>query len=173
MTPEYKTWAGIKTRCCNPNASSYENYGGRGIRVCDRWLYGVGGKSGFECFFEDMHEKPSPKHSIDRIDHDGNYEPGNCRWATRTEQANNTRASLLITVNGRIQTAAEWGRETGVLPSIIAWRAGRRWPPERLLEPAAPPFGERRGVTVAAELLTGRLPGTAKSYPSAVRTQEK
>jgi len=85
------TWRGIIDRCYNLRSRQYEDYGGRGITVCDRW------KNSFENFILDVGEKPSPKHSIDRKDNNGNYEPSNCRWATRKEQMNNTRKQAILT----------------------------------------------------------------------------
>lgn len=82
---EYRTWKNIRQRCTNPNVKHYLNYGGRGIKMCPRWL------GSFENFYADMGPKPSPKLSIDRINNDGDYEPGNCRWATAKEQVANQR----------------------------------------------------------------------------------
>lgn len=82
--PEYSSWANMHTRCENPNATHYDLYGARGIKVCGRWR-------SFEAFLADMGPKPTPGHSIDRINNDGNYEPGNCRWATDSEQMKNRR----------------------------------------------------------------------------------
>ena len=83
-TSTYSSWANILQRCTNQNSQAYERYGGRGITVCDRW------RNSFENFYADMGERPEGT-SIDRINNDSNYEPGNCRWATSTEQNNNRR----------------------------------------------------------------------------------
>lgn len=86
---EYNSWLKIKSRCFDKNNNGYQNYGGRGITVCARWL----GEAGFANFYADMGPRPTPQHSLDRIDNDGNYEPGNCRWATRSQQTQNRRPS--------------------------------------------------------------------------------
>ena len=89
QSSEYSTWVTMRQRCSNPNYYQWERYGGRGISVCSRW----DGKGGFNNFIKDMGNKPTPKHSIDRIDPDGNYEPKNCRWATAKQQAINKTVS--------------------------------------------------------------------------------
>lgn len=89
-TVEYKTWLSMRERCLNPRHHGFANYGGRGITICERWL---SIETGFSAFFEDMGERPDGM-SIDRIDNDGNYEPGNCRWATPKQQVDNRRISM-------------------------------------------------------------------------------
>lgn len=87
---EYQAWQGMIARCTNPNSGGWATYGGRGIRVCDRW------RRSFQSFLSDMGKKPSAKHSLDRINTEGHYEPGNCRWATPKQQANNTKTRYEI-----------------------------------------------------------------------------
>lgn len=99
---EYKTWFRMKSRCYDVTCQDYPDYGGRGITVCDDWI------NSFESFFEYMGKSPGKTHSIDRINNQGNYEPGNVRWATQTQQARNKRTNRLIKYMGESKTMAEW-----------------------------------------------------------------
>lgn len=111
-TPEYRIWAGLCQRCNNPLSSGYLHYGARGIGVCRRW------RDSFINFLDDMGPRPSPGHSIHRIDNDGPYSPGNCRWATRERQAGNKRHATgpprMFTVAGKTQSMAGWARDLGI-----------------------------------------------------------
>jgi hypothetical protein len=124
--PEYHIWHNMRTRC-TPGWREFHNYGGRGISVCERWA------NSFEAFYEDMGPRPSENHSIDRIDNDGNYEPGNCRWATRKEQGRNTRFNVMIEYNGAIRCAAEWAEIFRLSTSNILSRLSLGWSIERAL----------------------------------------
>lgn len=108
-SPTFIRWRSMKSRCYYPKNVGYPNYGGRGIKVCDRWL----GEHGFENFLADMGEVPGREYSLDRIDVNGDYTPENCRWATWKEQSNNKRNSRLITHNGRSLTIPQWCDELG------------------------------------------------------------
>jgi hypothetical protein len=126
----YKTWNAIKIRCTYPSVAGYENYGGRGIIVCERWL----GEHGFENFLADMGERPSKGHSIDRFPNkDGNYEPGNCRWATRKEQQRNRADNTNLTAFGETMTLVEWSERVGIEADTIGRRLERGWDVERAL----------------------------------------
>ena len=113
-SPEYRSWSAMLTRCTDSTRKEFKNYGGRGITVCEEW-------KSFEVFFADMGKRP-PKTTLDRIDVDGNYEPGNCRWATNKEQAENRRCSVLMTANGKTATQEEWARELGTSASVLRYR---------------------------------------------------
>lgn len=111
-TREYEIWCGVIKRCKNKKSSSYQRYGGAGIRVCNRWLK-------FENFFADMGKPPTNKHTIDRIDSDGDYEPANCRWATRSEQNRNKSNCIYFDIYGVRMTVAETARYFKVDKSFI------------------------------------------------------
>lgn len=115
-TKEYRAWAGMVTRCHNPNGTGYQRYGGRGVSVCDRW------RNSYSDFLEDIGRAPSPAHSLDRIDNDGDYEPSNVRWATRKEQANNCSVNARIEINGETLTMAQWAERSGLPYSCIRSR---------------------------------------------------
>jgi hypothetical protein len=116
-------------RCTNPNFKRYQDYGGRGIKVCDRWM-------DFANFYADMGDAP-PGMSIDRIDNDGDYTPENCRWATTKQQCNNKRNNRILTLNGVSLTATQWCERIGLSQQTLASRLRAGWPVERALtEPA-------------------------------------
>ena len=123
-TTEFRIWEGMKARCLNPNHTFYSHYGGRGITICPHWL------DSFEQFYEDMGPRP-PGTTLDRKENDGPYSPDNCRWATQTEQMNNTRSNRLLTVGDKTMTLTQWSRQTGVNRTVIASRIKRGWPVER------------------------------------------
>lgn len=121
----YKIWNGVIQRCTNTRNNAFGRYGGRGILVCPRWRK-------FENFLADMGDPPTPQHSIDRIDNDGNYEPGNCRWATEFEQKRNTRRNRFFTYKGETLCLKDWSRRIGIDDMSLLWRI-EHWPLERAL----------------------------------------
>lgn len=123
---EYRIWAYMIQRCTNTNSPSYSRYGGRGICICPEWA------SSFEAFFADMGPAPAG-HQIDRIDNDGDYEPSNCRWATRMEQQNNTSISRRVTWNGRTLSLRGWSEALGIPLTTLRSRSARKWPVEKML----------------------------------------
>ena len=116
----FTVWTNMKERCLNPNHKSFNRYGGRGIKICDRWL------ESFENFLTDMGH-PLPGLSIDRIEVSGNYEPGNCRWATAEEQSNNRENNRTVEYDGRTQTIAQWAREIGMSRQALRHRLESCW----------------------------------------------
>lgn len=134
----YGIYCGIKQRCCNPNSDCFKDYGGRGITLCDRWMNSVAD------FYADMGDRPTPAHTIERIDNAKGYEPGNCKWATRAEQNENTRQTKLITFDGVTLSRSKWARRIGIDRSVLKSRLNRLgWSVERAL--TTPSLPSRRG----------------------------
>lgn len=120
-TPIYSVWRGIIKRCTLTTNYNYSEYGGRGIKICERWLT-------FENFYEDMGDRPDwATGGIERLDNDGDYCPENCVWADRFQQQNNTRKTKRITLNGRTMTVAQWTRELNLPKELIGDRLRRGW----------------------------------------------
>lgn len=126
-TLTYHTWQSLKDRCNNKNNINYKRYGGKGIKVCDRW------KKSFVDFLEDMGERPVGM-SIERIDNNKGYTPNNCKWATIKEQNRNYSRNHLITLNGETKCLIEWVEERGLKYNTILYRILRGWSPKRALE---------------------------------------
>lgn len=125
-TTEYRIWLAMRKRCENPSHRYYEYYGGRGISVAKEWAE-------FSAFLRDMGPRPSDKHSIDRIDNDKDYGPGNCRWATRVDQANNCSSNRIVTWRDETLTLAQWATKLGVGSRMLQWRLSHGWPVEDAL----------------------------------------
>lgn len=132
--PEYNSWSQMRDRCSNPKNSDFHNYGGRGITVSLEW-------HDFRNFYQDMGPKPSSQHSLDRIDNDGNYEPGNCRWATAQEQRRNQSGIRMVTYAGRVMPLFEAIERSGLSPRAVHQRLFREWSEEEAL---THPIGIRR-----------------------------
>jgi hypothetical protein len=145
---EYQAWNQMRQRCCNPKDRGFRYYGGRGICVSERW------QNSFEAFFADMGPKPGPGYSLDRIDNSANYEPGNCRWATRQEQARNMRSNRLLAFGGRTMTLADWAQETGIAWNCLWMRLKYGWSVEDAL--TVHPRGAGPRVCGAPRLKTER-----------------
>lgn len=134
-TPEHAVWGAMVQRCRNPNNANYANYGKRGIVVCERW-------SDFANFLSDMGERPFPGATLDRIDNDGGYSPGNCRWTTMKVQGRNNRRNKTVPYKGRQITIAEAAEIAGTDPSTMWRRVEAQWPEDRMF--SAPALSGRR-----------------------------
>lgn len=135
--PEYEIWGGIKSRCHCKTATGYKNYGGRGIQVCERW------RASFSAFLADVGPRPSPQHSLDRFpNNDGNYEPGNVRWATPSQQHNNKRTNVRLTFNGQERTLKQWEEHLGLGRGTLWGRLNAGWTLQAALTSPPTPKGQ-------------------------------
>lgn len=123
--PEYIVWRGMHERCSDPRRRDFADYGGRGITVCERWS----GEMGWHYFFEDMGPRPTPKHTIDRVDNSRGYSPENCTWSTMKEQARNRRGNRLVTINGKTLCASAWAELFGMQRQRFIKRLDAGWDP--------------------------------------------
>lgn len=126
---EYRIWCLMRSRCGNPDNHDYKDYGGRGIEVCQRW------RESFSTFFADMGARPFPQAEIDRIDNDGHYEPGNCRWTDRTTQTRNKRNNRMVEYRGETRCLAAWSALTGITQRTLWKRLHRGCSLDRVFSP--------------------------------------
>lgn len=136
-TPEHNAWGSMLDRCRNPKNARYLRYGARGIVVCERWML-------FENFLADMRLRP-PGMSLDRIDNDGNYEPGNCRWATSKQQRRNTSTNRVVEIHGDRRALSEWAERLGLKPATLWSRIKRGQSPEQAAAYSVHPRPARNG----------------------------
>lgn len=122
----YMVWQTMKNRCLLPTSQNYHRYGGRGIKICQRWL------DSFENFLADMGEQP-PRMTLDRKDNDGHYEQGNCEWRTRKANSRNRSDNRLLTFKGETKSVAEWAEQTCIPDETLRGRLRMGWPVERIL----------------------------------------
>jgi len=137
----------MRQRCLNPKVPNYHRYGGRGIKICEQW-------NNFETFLEDMGMRPSPRHSIDRRNNDGNYEPANCYWATREQQGNNMGKNIRLTYGNKTMTIAQWARHLGVSYDYIKSRHRYGWDAKSIIETPKNLYHSERKNTDKNKLLT-------------------
>ena len=129
LVPTYKSWQAMKQRCSNPGATSYRMYGGRGIAVCEEWM------GSFAAFLRDMGKRP-PGKTLDRIDNNKGYAPGNCRWASPVTQSTNRSSVRLIEIDGEVDSITGWARKIGATDSCITYRYNKGVRGADLLRPS-------------------------------------
>lgn len=137
-TPEYSIWVLMKYRCSNPNSPDYANYGGRGIRVCERW------RESFAAFLADVGLRPTPRHTIDRLDNAGHYEPGNVQWIPKSLQSRNRRTTFWFDTADGPACLAELARKHGMKPAVLNGRLRRGWPLDAALSTPTLTRGDSR-----------------------------
>jgi len=160
-TSEYRAWQCMRLRCSNPENEAYSDYGGRGITVADRW------KDDFLAFLADMGSKPGPEYELDRIENDGNYEPGNCRWATRSENDRNRRSNRWVEFRGERCLLIELCEQFEIRFDTVTWRLDSGWDLEKALSTRA--RSKRPNGALVAER-SAHVP--VRPRIDAVRTQE-
>lgn len=128
--PGYFSWAKAKRRCTTPTNPDYPNYGGRGIKMCDRWL------NDFAAFLADMGPRPSSAHTLDRIDVNRDYEPGNCRWAVSAVQSRNTRRNVRVIYDGKLMCLTDAATLAGLCVGTVEWRRRSGWPESKWFVPS-------------------------------------
>jgi hypothetical protein len=127
-SPEYRRWMAMKERCYNPKSRLYKNYGGRGIKVCDKWI------NSFSSFYEDLGPRPTNKYILDRINNDGNYEPGNCRWTTRRESDRNKTTTKYYEFEGKKLLLEDWSKLLNIKLSTLRNRLHKGWTTEETFQ---------------------------------------
>ena len=163
---EHCSWRGAKTRCFNPNDSEFHNYGKRGITMCERWV------KSYLNFLKDMGRKPTPKHSLERINVNGNYEPSNCCWATQKQQCNNRRNNRLLTFRGRTQNVQRWAEELGLKKQVINGRLGLGWTADKTLSTPVLSTGRsaKRMITFNGKTMTETQWSAERGWPRSTVT---
>lgn len=161
-TPEHRAWGHMKDRCFNPRSQRYGRYGARGIAVCDRW------KESFLAFIEDVGPRPSPKHSLERVNNNGHYEPGNVVWAEREQQANNKSTSVILEFRGESLSVNQWARRLGICNRTIGMRLNAGWSIEKTL--TTPAEHRNWAVNPGRRVMT---PEKAKEIRERVRNGER
>lgn len=143
VIPEYRVWNTMKLRCNNPKITGYKDYGGRGISVCQRW------RDSFADFIADMGRRPTSRHTIERADTNGNYEPSNCSWQTYAVQNRNRRDNRNITFNNRTQNVTDWATELGLKKGTLFHRLDSGWSVNKAFTTPARPLTDRRTATAS------------------------
>jgi hypothetical protein len=139
-SPEWIAHRAARVRCSDPRSAKWPAYGARGIRVCDAWI----GPGGFARFFAHIGPRPTSRHSLDRVDNDRGYEPGNVRWAAIAQQQSNRRDNRRIEHGGETMTLSEWARRAGIKPNTLFRRLQHGWTMERALQAPSPALANRR-----------------------------
>lgn len=149
-------WNKMKRRCHNPADVAFARYGGRGISCCARWSLS------FEAFVEDMGSRPSPKHSLDRINNDKGYSKENCRWATRTEQNRNRSDSVILSYDGLTMTQTEWANKLGIAVETLRERIQKGWPEDLVF--AAMDFNRDKQIIIDVDGRSQSLMAWVKEF---------